>query len=400
MRNITLERPVPREFQAEIVKNLYWIDAGLEAFEFDPADGRRLLYRYRGPRPPEQLDHRLKDCADRLARSLHALPSKTLYENNVRPRGLVKPYEALCAQKWVKSAGHGTHVYRGLFLELYHALDAHFRRQALQLRAEDYKFPALIQSEVLARTGYLDGFPHNANFVCHLPEQAELVEQFKARVRTSSDRSSPAFAADFGAVTTALCPTVCYHFYHCHQNSVIPPDDVWAGTAVSACYRYEGKAMTGLRRLREFNMREIIFLGASEQVLSRRAALLDLQKQMLEKCELQSVIRTASDPFFLDDYDRKRLFQIGFDLKYEVQAWLPEENEWLAIGSVNYHQDHFGQAFHIRLESGEAAHSCCLGFGLDRWCLAIFAQHGLEPEQWPRGVQELLEQCHGEENRA
>ena len=47
-----------------------------------------------------------------------------------------------------------------------------------------------------------------------------------------------------------------------------------------------------------------------------------------------------------------------------------------AVASFNYHQDHFGEAFGIELHDGSRAHSACLGFGLERITLALFAAHG------------------------
>jgi seryl-tRNA synthetase len=61
-----------------------------------------------------------------------------------------------------------------------------------------------------------------------------------------------------------------------------------------------------------------------------------------------------------------------------------------AIGSSNYHEDHFGHSFDLRLADGTPAHSACVGFGLDRVALALFATHGMDPEAWPEGVRSAL----------
>ncbi|MEW5976522.1 MAG: aminoacyl--tRNA ligase-related protein [Acidobacteriota bacterium] len=389
MNSVQLDLPVPRKLQDDLLKNLYWVDSGLESLHFDTHDDRLLCFKYRGNTPVEDVNHRLKETADRLARSLKVLPEKVYYSTPIRSlKGCTAPYENLVRKGWVTPTSNGMHAYRGLMYDLYQALDAAFRREALALRVEECKLPALMDLATLARTGYLESFPHNANLITHLPEQAEVIDRFKQAIKQNSQG---AVASDgvWLAPSHALSPTVCYHFYQVHQNQTLPANLVGA-TAVSPCYRFEGKAMQGLRRLREFNMREIIFLGSPDEVLVRRQALLELQKEMLQRCHLQATIQTASDPFFLDTYDKRRLFQMSFDLKYEVQAYLPEDDTWLAIGSVNYHQDHFGKAFGIRQASGETAESCCLGFGIDRWCFAIFAQHGLDPDSWPETLQHLV----------
>jgi hypothetical protein len=31
-----------------------------------------------------------------------------------------------------------------------------------------------------------------------------------------------------------------------------------------------------------------------------------------------------------------------------------------------------------------------MGFGIDRWCLAIFSQHGFDVRGWPRRLREVI----------
>ena len=390
LNQVELDLPVPRKYQDDILKNLYWVESGLTNIRFTPGNERLLQYTYQGPETPEVVGIRLKDAAHRLSRSLSLFPSKTVYESPARTvPGCRVPYEELVRRGWVKPTSDGCHIYTGRMSDLYHALDIQFRILALQMGVEECKFPTLISLVTLARSGYLEGFPHNANFVCHLPEQAEIVEKFKADAKKTNGLPEMSLDAVFARPSHALSPTVCYHYYNSNENQRLTGKIIGA-TALSPCYRCEGKATVGLRRLREFNMREIMFIGTPEEVLLRRQLLLDIQQKMLDFCQLQSIIQTASDPFFIDTYDKKRIFQLSFDLKHEVQAYLPDDDVWLAIGSVNYHQDHFGKAFGITLPSGETAHSCCLGFGLDRWCMAIFAQYGLELQQWPEPLQLLV----------
>ena len=51
-----------------------------------------------------------------------------------------------------------------------------------------------------------------------------------------------------------------------------------------------------------------------------------------------------------------------------------------AVASFNYHQDHFAATYGIVIEGGEAAHTACLGFGLERITLALLREHGLDLE--------------------
>jgi seryl-tRNA synthetase len=58
--------------------------------------------------------------------------------------------------------------------------------------------------------------------------------------------------------------------------------------------------------------------------------------------------------------------------------------------SFNYHRDHFGQTWDLRVEDGAVAHTGCVAFGIDRLTLALFAAHGLDLEDWPAAARDAL----------
>jgi hypothetical protein len=76
-------------------------------------------------------------------------------------------------------------------------------------------------------------------------------------------------------------------------------------------------------------------------------------------------------------------------LKFEVLVPITEP-ELTAVASFNYHRDYFATIHGLVLESGEPAHTACLGFGLERLTLAMFRKHGFEPDTWPGEVREQL----------
>ncbi len=55
----------------------------------------------------------------------------------------------------------------------------------------------------------------------------------------------------------------------------------------------------------------------------------------------------------------------------------------IACASFNLHERFFGAAFRIASTYGEAVASGCVGWGMERWMLACFAQHGFDPDGWP-----------------
>jgi seryl-tRNA synthetase len=58
--------------------------------------------------------------------------------------------------------------------------------------------------------------------------------------------------------------------------------------------------------------------------------------------------------------------------------------------SFNYHREHFGETWGLRSEAGDAAHTGCVAFGIDRLAVALFATHGLETAAWPDTVRTAL----------
>jgi len=46
MQQVELDLPVPRKYQDDILKNLYWVDSDLTKIQFDPGNERLLQYSY------------------------------------------------------------------------------------------------------------------------------------------------------------------------------------------------------------------------------------------------------------------------------------------------------------------------------------------------------------------
>ena len=120
------------------------------------------------------------------------------------------------------------------------------------------------------------------------------------------------------------------------------------------CFRYESSNMADLRRLWDFTMREVVFLGGREEVLERRERSIEMMGRFLDEHRLAGEIRTASDPFFIaPDAVAKTYFQLSSETKYEISLMLPDDDR-LAVGSHNYHTDFFGRAFNVDVEGGRA----------------------------------------------
>jgi len=268
----------------------------------------------------------------------------------------------------------------------------YFDREAValarQYAAPSFQFPALIGADVLDRCRYIRSFPHSLNLVSHLREDIEAIQHF-AQHATLTDAHLNVTAADLAPPETLLSPSVCFHYYELLRGQTLEtPRTV---TAVGKCFRFESGNLIGLERLWDFTMREIIFVGSAEHVLDMRERALEMTTTLLDRWGMDYDIRSATDPFFMDDFATQSTFQRAFDLKFEIRAALPYKRGSLAAGSFNYHQDFFGRSFSITAPEGGAAHTGCMGLGLERLALAFVAQRGLDRTRWPEAVRASVE---------
>ena len=124
-------------------------------------------------------------------------------------------------------------------------------------------------------------------------------------------------------------------------------------------------------------MREIVCLGSAEEVKSFLARLQGVLHEFFSRVGLPIEWKNATDPFFDPSRNPKYLAQRLDPVKTEMVF-----GGTLAIGSVNFHRNYFGEAFRIARD-GKEAFSGCVAFGLERWMYAILAHFGPDPSDWP-----------------
>lgn len=392
--SFTLASAVPQDVRESVRKNLYWTDRAIVHVEVSEEEIPSVTVLCDESADEEQVAaHVLADVA-KMTRELAAFPTKTVYEH--RPpspdgRPALPPGEVLrglTARGWLGEQMAGSFVYTGLMADLYYGLDRVFAESARELGAGDAHLPALLGIETLVRSGYLTDNAHLGNYVFHLHEDRDLRARFAkvagpnggeidfARLDTSADRPE-----------AVLTPAACQPVFPALAGRRL--DEPVRLTGYTRCYRYESGATKGLQRSREFGVREIVFVGSEQQTAGFRAELLTVCRSLLERFGLRGKVVTASDPFFIDTSARYRAFQLSFELKHEVQLELGQSPP-VAAASVNHHGDHFARAWDIGMSDDEVAHSACMGFGIDRWCLGIFSQFGFEVNDWPRSLRKIV----------
>lgn len=329
----------------------------------------------------ERLATEVRTMALRIERALRNLERKSRL--SYKPDGS-SPLSGNFSLDGCDLAGNGQVILHGVPLALMRYFDRVFEGFGTAWSAQPVQAPVLIPDSVLARCDYFRSFPQYVTFATHLQEDVQLLNSFRERHGSASQLDGEALR-DMEHPDTCLSPAMCYHVYHWRQNQTISSGPQAYGIC-GPCFRYESENMSSLKRLWNFTMREVVFLGARENVLQAREQSIEMMGQFLRDHRLAGEIRTASDPFFVAaDAVAKTHFQLSSESKFEVALPLAD-GDFLAVGSHNYHSDFFGRAFNIRVDGAGAMHSVCVAFGLERWVFAFMQQHGSDPGRWPDPV--------------
>ncbi|WP_017571399.1 class-II aminoacyl-tRNA synthetase family protein [Nocardiopsis halotolerans] len=217
-------------------------------------------------------------------------------------------------------------------------VDAAVLGWAHELGAVAERHAELFTAEQLERVGYFDSFPHLAH-----------------RVR-------PWMAGDGTEEDLVLTSASCYGVYFSRSGGAV--EDRTVLTVRQTCRRREDEYVP-LRRQREFQMREVVFLGTEATVEALLGEGLEAVRRIAEEFGVPGSFKAATDPFFRRD-DPRLLHQKLFPTKQEFV-----DVSGLAVASVNSHRNFFGERCGMRLSDGTPAFTGCVAFGLERWVDAV-----------------------------
>jgi seryl-tRNA synthetase len=299
------------------------------------------------------------------------------------------PTDELIERGEITPEASGIYVLGPLLSRLIAYFENQFIKLADSFGAEPYRFPTLIPARYLERVHYFRAFPHSLTFATHLREDLEAIDAF-AEHAACDDHGLNISPESFAQIQSLLSPAVCYHLYFALADKPLPNDQVVA-TAVGNCFRYESINLTSLERMWDFTMREVIFVGPKDFVLTNRELARQRMAEFFEQIGLVYRVESANDPFFIGEFRKQAAFQSAFQLKFEISAKLPFKDSTLAVGSYNYHQDFFGRNLNISLSDGSPVHTGCAAFGLERLAFAFLAQFGFDTGAWPAEVRTFLE---------
>jgi seryl-tRNA synthetase len=268
---------------------------------------------------------------------------------------------------------NGQSVLGGRLFGLYQRLDAMFVGWAGEEGAKETLYPIFIPARELARLDYFRSFPHLATFACTLEQTPENLAAFTQGEGVKRDGSVA--LTEVAPVTDALTPAACYHVYIHQQGTSL--DAPLVTTTKNTCFRREA-AYSPLQRQSSFGMREIVCVGSAEEVKAFLLRTQDKVASFFHAIGLPIDFMPATDPFFNAAANPKFLAQKIEPVKTEMVY-----GGKLAIGSVNFHRNFFGETFDIS-RGGKPAFSGCVAFGLERWIYAFLTQFGDRESGWPR----------------
>jgi seryl-tRNA synthetase len=230
--------------------------------------------------------------------------------------------------------------------------------------------------DTLERTGYVTAFPNLIGAIesfdggeADVPAFLEAVEAGVPWV----DRMDP--------TDVVLCPAGCHPLYPLVGGSTLHGE---AGYETESwVFRHEPSADPA--RMQSFRQHEFVYLGSADGAAAHRDRWLERGRALLVDLGLDVDVVVANDPFFGRAGRLLASNQRTKELKFELTAPISSSTPG-AVASANYHEDHFGVSFDIRLADGAAAHTACIGFGLERVTLALLWRHGLDAADWPAHV--------------
>ena len=259
--------------------------------------------------------------------------------------------------------------------------DALVSKEGASLDPEVMRFPPIFSRADYEKIDHISNFPDLMGslhtFTGDDKDHRAMLDKFQRKEDWSRD---------LAASQVMMTPAICYPLYPTATGTL--PE---AGRRVDLQgYAFRHEPSDDPARMQIFRMHEFVRLGTPEEALEHRQFWLGKGAEIFASVGLEVRKVLANDPFFGRGGKVQKAMQREQDLKYEFVIPICSTEKPTAIGSCNYHLDHFGEAFDIRTHDGAVAHSACVGFGLERVALALFKTHGLDAARWPREVRDVL----------
>ncbi len=297
-------------------------------------------------------------------------------------------FRALVGRGDISEYNEGYFALTGKLLKHMKIIDQSLLELSKEFNSEEVVFPITTQISNLNKHDFFKQTPQFANFISTLKEDLENISDF------SNDLSSEAGEFKFKEhihTPTCMCRSaVCLNSYPRFENKIFDSGESIALTSVGKVFRNESKNVQSLERLHEFSMREIIFFGSADYVDNSLKKCAQWCVDFVKKFKLNSIVQSANDPFFAENFATLQFYQVSQVSKYELKLLNPFSKNQVSCASLNNHGTHFSKAFNIKFDKNDFIFTGCAGWGLERCIFMIYAQYGIDEENWPKELKDFF----------
>jgi seryl-tRNA synthetase len=389
---IELPREVDREVAGDIEKESVFVSPQIDRILVN-ADGKTARILVRPGAAPEVALDKAKRFLEVMVRQVSGFEIRVFVDTKRKDTG---PYqrdvnEGLISRGWMHDYGSGQVAYSGPVLKLAQLINEKSGElYAAAYGAKDSHFPAMIDAATLHKCGYFDSHPNAVTFVGNVIEDFDAIEEFR-RANSCSEGAILPHQDHIHIDGMCLNPAACFPCYPTLSGQSFAEGRCY--TWLGRVFRYESRNISGLDRLYEFNVRELVFAGSEDYIRNCRAKALPIVEELAAFVDIDCQVQTATDPFFATVSAAKKFWQAAQEVKNEIKIPALASDgtqKMLACGSINLHGNFFGKRFGFTGADGEPAHTGCVGLGIERWVLAAFTQHGFDEKRWPEAVRRKI----------
>jgi seryl-tRNA synthetase len=375
---VPLSVPVPAKFAQELRKRLFYVSDAIVDFALLEEDDmvRGIEVACAGRPDPRALGDKIDRIVATDILRQKEIPPTIIWRTEAAPTYQPEMLQCLLDRGIAFEPGPGLVAFGEPLIALVDAFDTRLKGIARDtFGASEFQYPTLISTSVLEQLDYFTSFPQFVMFVTRLHNDVDVYRAFLDEYG-AHQRISPSIFEYCRNLDYCLPPTMCYHTFDQLRGSQLTSNRVITSRGKS--FRFESKYATGLERLWDFTIREIVFLGTREFVLESRQRFMRQVQALMQDLGLRSHCEVANDPFFVGPQTASRILsQRLMELKYELRLHV-DSDRTIAAASFNFHDTFFGKRFNISSDGTIPIQTGCIGFGLERLAFAFLCQHGLD----------------------
>jgi seryl-tRNA synthetase len=297
---------------------------------------------------------------------------KVIYESDhITKKKNNNYFKELLNKKYIRKIDNGIYSKESDFLKFKNNIDTFLKKRLTDNRYIETAYSGMLPVKSLVKNSYISSFPHQCVFVSFTKRE---LKSLKNLTNLKNDNSKD-IKKNIQNPDYMMSPTICYNCFETLKKQKMKKSQYY--TSIGNCYRYEGLNYKNFERLKIYEMREWIIFGKPKIVELEIKRILDKLKKILNNWKIQFRIVSASDPFFLNEKIKKKIFQLSFKLKYELEFFLPYEKKWIAVASFNNHLDSIVKNYDIKSTNNLKINSGCIGIGYERFLYALYSQKGI-----------------------